>query len=222
MNLKSAVVRDSSSVVVNSVLRNTYILLSVTLLFSALSAAFSMTSNAAPLPFLLILLGYIGLPMIINMFRNSYWGLVLTFVFTGFVGWTLGPILNSYIHNFTNGGELILMALGSTGLIFLGLSAIAMNPKRDFSQIGGFLAVGACVALIAMIANIFLRLPALQLTLSVVFALVSGGMILFQTNMIVRGGERNYITATITLYISILNIFLTLLQLLGLFAGSRD
>ena len=150
-------------------------------------------------------------------------GLLMTFIFTGFVGWTLGPILNMYIHNFSNGADLIMMALGGTGLIFLGLSAFAMNPARDFSHWGRFLLIGIVFAVIASLVNIFLlHLPAFQIALSVIFALISGGLILFQTNMIIRGGERNYISATVTLYISILNIFLTLLQLLGMFGGDRN
>jgi modulator of FtsH protease len=147
---------------------------------------------------------------------------VLTFAYTGFIGWYLGPILNMYIHNFSNGGQLIMMALGSTGLIFLILSAIAMNPNRDFTSMGTFLMVGVIMAVIAMVVNLFLHLPALQLAISVVFALISGGFIMYETNQIIRGGETNYLVATVTLYVSIINIFLTLLQLLGMFSGNRD
>ena len=215
--------RYGSMIAANAVLRNTYLLLSLTLLFSALTAGMAMMTNAAPLGIIPVLIGYLGLPFLIQMTRNSYWGLVLTFVFTGFVGWTLGPILNFYIHAFSNGADLIMMALGATGLIFLGLSAIALNPQRDFSPWSRFIGIGAIVAIIAMLVNIFfLKLPAFQLAISVLFSLISGGFILLQTNMIVRGGERNYISATVTLYISILNIFLTLLQILSLFGGNRN
>ena len=116
-----------------------------------------------------------------------------------------------------------MMALGSTGLIFLGLSAIAMNPSKDFSSWGRFLAIGIIVAFVASLVNIFLlHMPALQMALSVVFALVSGGYIMYTTNAIIHGGERNYIVATVILYVSLVNIFLTLLQLLGMFAGNRN
>ncbi|NCX94410.1 MAG: BAX inhibitor (BI)-1/YccA family protein, partial [Gammaproteobacteria bacterium] len=144
------------------------------------------------------------------------WGIVLTFAYTGFFGWTLGPILNFYIHAFANGPQIVMMAAGGTGLIFLGLSAIAMNPKRDFSHWGAFLSMGAILCIIAVIVNLFLKLPAVQLAISVFASIVSGGFILYQTNAIVQGGERNYVTATVVLYVSIMNIFLTLLQVLSL------
>jgi modulator of FtsH protease len=206
----------------NKVLRNTYILLSMTLILSAVVAGIATITNAAPPNFIIVLVGYIGLPILIQRMRNSHWALVITFGFTAFVGWTLGPILNYYIHNFTNGPQLIMIALGSTGIIFLTLSAVAMNTKRDFTSWGHFLVIGTFVAIIAMFASIFLHIPTLQLALAGMFALISGGFILYQTNMIVRGGETNYISATIILYISILRIFLTLLQLLGAFGGNRN
>lgn len=211
-----------SLVKMNQVLRNTYILLSMTLLFSAFTAGMAMMSNAAPMnPFMTLIL-YIGLLFGVQYTRNSPMGLVLTFALTGFLGWTLGPILNFYITNFSNGAELIMMSLGTTGVIFLGLSAIAMNPKRDFSKVGAFCGVGALVCLVAIVINLFLQMPALYLALSVIIAFISGGFILWQTNAIVRGGETNYIMATIMLYVSIFNIFLTLLQFFGAIAGNRD
>ena len=149
-------------------------------------------------------------------------GIVLTFALTGFLGFTIGPILNFYMTTFSNGSELIMMALGSTALIFFGLSAIALNPNRNFSKMGTFLGIGAIVALVAIVANLFLQIPALALAISVIVALISGALIMYQTNAIVRGGETNYIMATVTIYISILNIFLTILQFLGMFAGNRN
>ena len=149
-------------------------------------------------------------------------GLVLTFVLTGFLGLTIAPILNFYLTTFNNGAELIMMSLGATGAIFLGLSVIAMNPNRDFTKLGSFLAVGSIVCLVAIIVNLFLQMPAIHLALSLMIAFISGGMILWQTNQIIHGGEKNYITATVTLYISILNLFLTILQFLAMFAGRRD
>jgi len=215
-------IHQATGVEVNAVLRNTYMLLSMTLLFSALMSGIAMMIGAQPVNIILLLAGYLILPMLITKNRNSSAGLAFTFLYTGFVGWTIGPILNLYIATFSNGGELIMMALGGTGLIFLGLSAFAMNPNRDMSNWGSFLAIGALVAFVAMIVNLFVQMPAFHLAISLLFAFVSGGFIMYQTNMIVRGGERNYILATVTLYISIVNIFLTLLQILSMFAGNRD
>lgn len=213
----------SSVIMMNKVLRNTYLLLALTLLFSAFTAGLAMASNAAPMPTLLVLAGFLGLPFLISWQRRSPVGLVLTFVFTGFVGWTIGPLLNFYIATFSNGSELIMMALGSTGLIFIGLTAVSINPARNFSGLAPFIGVGFIVAIIAMLVNIFfLHLPAFQMAISVIFALLSGAVIMFQTNQIVRGGETNYVIAAVNIYVSLINIFLTLLQLLGAFSGNRN
>lgn len=214
--------RGSSVIQSNKVLRNTYLLLSLTLIFSSLTAGWSMMVAAPVINPILTLVIYFGLLFGVQATRNSPMGLVLTFALTGFLGWTLGPILNHYITSFSNGSELIMMALGTTGAIFLGLSAIALNPKRDFSRLGSFLGIGALIALVAIVVNLFLQMPALYLALSVIIAFISGGFILWQTNQIVRGGETNYIVATVTIYVSILNIFLTILQFLGMFSGNRN
>ncbi|WP_395947173.1 Bax inhibitor-1/YccA family protein [Caedibacter taeniospiralis] len=214
--------RGSSVIQSNKVLRNTYLLLSLTLIFSSLTAGWSMMVAAPVINPILTLVIYFGLLFGVQATRNSPMGLVLTFALTGFLGWTLGPILNHYITSFSNGSELIMMALGATGAIFLGLSAIALNPKRDFSKLGSFLGIGALIALVAIVVNLFLQMPALYLALSVIIAFISGGFILWQTNQIVRGGETNYIVATVTIYVSILNIFLTILQFLGMFSGNRN
>ena len=214
--------RGSSVIQTNKVLRNTYLLLSLTLLFSALTAGWSMMVAAPVINPIITLIVYFALLFGVQATRNSPMGLVLTFALTGFLGWTLGPILNHYITTFSNGSELIMMALGATGAIFLGLSAIALNPKRDFSRLGSFLGIGALIALVAIVVNLFLQMPALYLALSVIIAFISGGFILWQTNQIVRGGETNYIVATVTIYVSILNIFLTILQFLGMFSGNRN
>jgi len=206
----------------NKVLKNTYLLLSLTLMFSALTAAFSIAASVPAINPILTLLIYFGLLFGVQATRNSPMGLVLTFALTGFLGLTIAPILNFYLTTFSNGAELIMMSLGATGAIFLGLSVVAMNPDRDFTKLGSFLAVGSIVCLVAIVANLFLQMPAIHLALSLMIAFISGGMILFQTNQIIKGGERNYITATVTLYISILNIFLTILQFLAMFAGRRD
>lgn len=222
-SMQSATHSMSGLIATNRVLRNTYLLLALTLLCSGLTAGIAMVSNAMPLNLFLVLIGYIGLPMLIQWKRNSPMALVFTFAFTAFVGWTLGPILNFYISAFSNGSELIMMALGGTGLIFLGLTALSINPSRDYSNLGKFITIGAIVAIVAMLINIFfIHLPAFQLAISVIFSLVAGAMIMFQTNMIVRGGETNYVLAAVNIYVSLINIFLTLLQLLGAFGGNRN
>ncbi|ALB01785.1 membrane protein [Francisella persica ATCC VR-331] len=206
----------------NKVLRNTYWLLSMTLLFSAFTAFIAMSTGTTIMNPLLMLVVYIGLLFSINATKNSPWGIVLTFALTGLLGYSLGPILNMYLTMFKNGAELIMMAFGTTGLIFLGLSVVAMNTARNFNRFGSFCAIGAIVALVALIINIFLQLPALALIISLVFAFISGGFILWQTNAIVRGEETNYILATVNIYVSLFNIFVTLLQIFGAVAGDRE
>ena len=206
----------------NSVLRNTYLLLSLTLLFSAVTAGLSMVYSVGQINPILFILIYFGLFFAVAKTKNSSMGIVFTFALTGFLGWTIGPILNMYIATFQNGSELIMMALGGTGMIFLILSALALNPKRNLANWGSFLFVGILVAFVAMLLNLFLQLTALQLAISCVFFFLSAGIIMWQTNMIVHGGETNYIMATVTLYVSIFNMFLILLQFLGMFAGNRN
>jgi modulator of FtsH protease len=147
--------------------------------------------------------------------------LLFVFALTGFMGLTLGPILSMYVKAFSNGHELIMMALGGTGVIFMGLSAYALTTRKDFNYLGGFLMVGVLVAFLAGIGAVVFAIPALSLAVSAMFVLLMSGMILFQTSQIVNGGETNYILATISLYVSIYNLFLSLLQLLGIFNG-RD
>ncbi|AJI55331.1 inhibitor of apoptosis-promoting Bax1 family protein [Francisella philomiragia] len=213
---------QESALRANKVLRNTYWLLSMTLLFSALMAFVAMSSGAAVLNPILMLVVYIGLLFGINATKNSPMGIVLTFALTGLLGYSLGPILNHYIQAFSNGAELIMMAFGTTGLIFLGLSVVAMSPARNFNRVGTFCAIGAIVAIVALVLNIFLQIPALGFVISLVFAFISGGFILWQTNAIVRGEETNYILATVNIYVSLFNIFVTLLQIFGTVAGDRD
>ena len=221
-NSQSTVFRSESVIATNKVLRNTYILLSLTILFSAFTAFIAMSTQAAPMSPLMLLIGYFALLFGIRACQNNGFGVVLTFALTGLLGYSIGPILNLYIKSFSNGSELILMALGSTGLIFLLISAFALNPKRNLMSWGKGLFIGAMVIFVASLINVFfMQLPVLQLALSVVFAFISGGIIMYQTNMIVHGGERNYINATVTLYISLFNIFITLLQLFVM-AGNRD
>ena len=202
----------------NKVIRNTYILLSLTLLFSAVTAGIAMAVNMPPMGPLLTLGGYFGLLFLTTKFRNSSLGLLFVFALTGFMGLTLGPILSMYLR-IPNGDQLVMTALGGTGVIFLALSGYALTSRRDFSFMGAFLMVGILVAFLAGIATLFINLPALSLAVSAMFVLLMSGLILYQTSAIVHGGETNYIMATITLYVSIYNLFLSLLQLLTAFSG---
>ena len=215
----SVAARSESALATNKVLRNTYTLLSLTLIFSGATAGFAMLTNAPPLGIIITLIGIYGLMFLTQHLRNSVWGLVSVFAFTGFMGYTLGPILNMYIANFSNGGQLVMTSLGATGLIFLALSGYVLTTRKDFSYLGGFIFVAVMVAFLAMIASIFLPIPGLQLIIAGAFVLISSGMILFQTSMIINGGERNYIMATISLYVAIYNLFLSLLRLLSAFSG---
>lgn len=205
----------------NKVLRNTYLLLGLTFLFSALCSYTAYALNVRPMNPLIMIVGVYGLMFLTHSLRNSAWGLLSVFAFTGFLGYTLGPILNLYIATFSNGPQLIGTALGGTGIIFFGLSGYALTTRKDFSYLSGFLFVGVMVAFLAMIAGIFFQIPALQLAVSAAFVLISSGLILFQTSEIIHGGETNYISATVSLFVSIYNLFLSLLNLLGAFSG-RD
>jgi len=203
----------------NKMLRNTYMLLSMTLLFSAMTAGAAMYLNLPHPGMMLTMIGYFGLLFLTTKFSNSGLGLVFVFALTGFMGLTLGPILTMYIQAFSNGHELIITALGGTGVIFLGLSGYALTTRKDFSFMAGFLMVGVLVAFLAGIGAMFFAIPALSLAVSAMFILLMSGMILFQTSAMIHGGETNYILATVSLYVSIYNLFLSLLQLLGVFSG---
>jgi modulator of FtsH protease len=208
------------SLAVNKVLKNTYMLLGLTLAFSALTAAFAMASNAAPVNIWVMLIGFYGLLFLTHKMANSAWGLLCVFALTGFMGYTLGPILGYYMAS-ANGSQLVMTALGGTAFIFFGLSAYALISKKDFSFLSGFMMAGFLVILAAVVANIFLQIPALQLALSAAFMLFSSAAILMQTGAIINGGERNYILATVTLYVSLYNIFISLLNLLTAFGGEE-
>jgi modulator of FtsH protease len=170
---------------------------------------------------ILTLVGYLGLLFLTNKFSNSSLGLVFVFALTGFMGLTLGPVLSMYLTAFSNGSELVMTALGGTGVIFIGLSAYALTTRKDFSFIGGFLMVGIIVAFLAWIGAGFFAIPALSLAVSAVFILLMSGMILYQTSAMIHGGETNYILATVTLYVSIFNLFTSLLHILAFFIGER-
>jgi len=220
MRLQTATSRPEASILsTNKMLRNTYMLLSMTLLFSAATAAFAMVFNLPHPGMIITMVGYFGLLFLTSKFSNSSLGLVFVFALTGFMGLTLGPILNMYLNAYSNGHELIMTALGGTGVIFLGLSGYALTTRKDFSFLAGFLMVGVLVAFLAGLGAMFLAIPALSLAVSAMFILLMSGMILFQTSAIIHGGETNYIMATVSLYISIYNLFLSLLQLLAAFSG---
>ena len=203
------------------VLRNTWNLLSMTLLFSAVMASVSMAQGWPYPGVLLTLAGYFGLLFLTVALRNSAWGLLSVFALTGFMGATFGPIINHYLQVFANGHELVIAAMGSTAVAFLALSAYAMTSRRDFGFLGPFLMVGILVAFLAGLAAVFLQLSGLGLAVSAMFAVLMCGLILYQTQQIVRGGETNYIMATVTLFVSIYNLFSSLLHLFG-FAFGED
>jgi modulator of FtsH protease len=205
---------QAGALTTNKVLRNTYLLLGATLLFSAITAGISMAINM-PFMGLWMLLPYFVLLFAVNKTADSSWGVFWVFMLTGFLGLTLGPILNAYIRVLPNGSQIVMTALGTTAVTFLGLSAYAVKSQRDFSFMGGFLAIGAIGAFVLGLVAYFFHLSTLSLVVSGIWVIVSGGIMLYQTSEIVRGGETNYIRATVTLYVSIYNMFLSLLRLLG-------
>ena len=222
MNQRYAVAQPAPSVLAtNKLIRNTYILLSLTLLFSAMTAGISIVLNFPSMGLLITLGGYFGLLYLTSALRNSAWGLAAVFALTGFMGLTLGPFLNAYMQYFSNGGQLVMLALGGTGVIFLGLSGYALSTRKDFSFMGGFLMVGILVAFLMGICAVLFSIPVMALAVSAIFILLMSGLILYQTSEMIHGGETNYIMATITLYVAIFNLFTSLLHLLGAFAG-RD
>ncbi|MDO8959260.1 MAG: Bax inhibitor-1/YccA family protein [Rhodocyclaceae bacterium] len=204
----------------NRVIRNTYMLLSMTLLFAAVTAATSVALRLPHPGLIITLVGYFGLLFLTTKLRNSGWGIVSVFALTGFMGYTLGPIVSHYL-GLPNGGQTVMTAMGGTAAIFLGLSGYALTTKKDFSFMGGFLMVGILVAFLAGLAAIFFEIPALSLTVSAVFVLLMSGLILYETSNIIHGGETNYVMATVTLFVAIFNLFTSLLHLLG-FMNSSD
>ncbi|MBA6224832.1 MULTISPECIES: Bax inhibitor-1/YccA family protein [unclassified Colwellia] len=210
----------SSAVEINKVLRNTYMLLSMTLAFSAVTAAISMAMGLSHMAALIMTLVSFGLLFVVNKNADKASGIFWIFAFTGLMGASLGPMLNYYAA-MPNGASLIMQALGGTALIFFALSGYALTSKKDFSFMGGFLMVGLIVAVIAMVANIFFQIPALSLAISAAIIMIMSGLILYDTSRIIHGGETNYIRATVSLYLNIYNIFVHLLSLLGVL-GNDD
>jgi modulator of FtsH protease len=208
----------SSAIEINKVLKNTYMLLSMTLAFSAVTAGISMAMGLSHMAALVMMLGAFVLLFVVNKKADKASGIFWIFAFTGLMGASLGPMLSFYAA-MPNGTSLILQALGGTALIFFALSGYALTSKKDFSFMGGFLMVGLIVVLIAAVANIFFAIPAVSLAISAVIIMIMSGLILFDTSRIIHGGETNYIRATVSLYLNIYNIFVHLLHLLGVFGG---
>ena len=217
--MRSNVQTTTNAIVINRTLRSTYQLLAATLLFSGLMAFLSMSLELPFFGIWITLGGYFGLLFLVTKLRNSASGILAVFALTGFMGLTLGPIISAYTSFFSNGAELVAMAMTGTAAIFLSLSFYAIYSQKDFSFLSGFLTAGIIVAFLAGIAAYFFNIPTLSLTVSAAFILLMSGLILFETSNIIRGGETNYIMATVTLYISIYNLFLSLLQILGVFSG---
>ncbi|MCG8429343.1 MAG: Bax inhibitor-1/YccA family protein [Chromatiales bacterium] len=206
---------------VNKVLKNTYMLLSATLLFSALAATASVFLQVPHFTNLICFGGAIVLLwFVLPRTANSTTGLWVVFGITGLLGFGLGPMLNAYLQ-MANGPQLVATALGGTGVIFMGLSGYALTTRKDFSFMGGFLVAGLLVVLVVMLANLFFSLPALSLALSAAVIMLMSGFILYDTSRMIHGGETNYIMMTVSLYLSIYNIFVHLLHLLGAFSGDE-
>ena len=224
MNMKSSVVLSGHTQAAvlesNKVIRNTYMLLSMTLAFSALTARASMALNLPHPGLIITLVGYFGLLFLTAKFKNSSIGLGFVFALTGFMGYTLGPIASSYL-SLPNGGQVVMTAMGATAVVFLGLSGYALTSRKNFSFMGGFLMVGILVAFVAGLAAIFFEMPAMSLAVSAMFVLLMAGLILYETSNIIHGGETNYIMATVTLFVAIFNLFTSLLHLLG-FSNSSE
>ncbi len=202
----------------NKVLRNTYMLLAMTLVFSAMTAGLSMAMGLGHgMALILSLVGF-GLLFVVNKTADSGKGIIAIFAFAGVMGASIGPMLNYYL-SMPSGPALVMQALGGTALVFFALSAYALTTRKDFSFMGGFLFVGLIVAVIGSIANIFLGIPALSLAISAAIIMIMSGLILFDTSRIVNGGETNYIRATVSLYLSIYNLFIHMLSLLGAMSG---
>lgn len=208
-------VRSESLLSTHKVLRNTYFLLALTLAFSAVVAMVAMSLNLPRLPWWGMLVGFYGLLFLTNATANSALGLVSVFALTGFLGYSLGPILNRYIG--AGLGDVVALAFGATAAVFFACSAYVLTTKKDMSFLSGMLMALFVVLLIGIVANIFLEMPALSLAISALFVIFSSAAILYGTSNIIHGGETNYIRATVDLYVSIYNLFVSLLNLLGIF-----
>lgn len=205
-----------SALTTNKVLRSTYMLLSMTLLFSAAMAGVSMALQIPYMGPIVTLVGYFGLLFLTSKFRNSTAGIACVFALTGFMGLTLGPLLSAYLTSVPNGGDLVMTALGATGAIFFALSLYVIKTEKDFSFMGGFMMVGMLGLLAVILLGLFVDLSAFQMAISAGVVLLMAMLILYETSNIIHGGETNYIMATVSLFVAIYNLFLNLLMLLGM------
>lgn len=203
------------SVESHKVLRNTYMLLAMTLLFSAVTAGIAMSMGIQRMNIFVFFIGAYGLMFLVHKTANSAAGLLATFAFTGFMGFTLGPILSAYL-TLSNGPQLIMTALGMTAVTFVGLSAVALITRKDFSFLSNFIMAGAIVLILAMVVAMVFNISGLALAVSAGFVLFASAVILFETSQVIHGGQDNYILATISLYVAIYNLFISLLSILGL------
>jgi len=217
MQMNTAVTRSSQAILqTNKLIKNTYMLLSMTLIFSGFTAFLSVAMTVPNgIAFAATLVGIGLLWFVLPRTQNSSAGIPVIFGFTGLLGFGLGPMLSYYL---SVNPSIVMVAMGGTGVIFLGLSGYALATRKDFSFMGGFIFVGMLVAIGAMVVNIFLGIPALALAVSAAVIMIMSGFILFQTSAMINGGETNYISATASLFLSILNIFTSLLHILGAFS----
>ena len=222
MNPNETVIARSPEQVLsaNKTIRNTYTLLSMTLIFSAVMAVVSTAMNISFMVGLIVdIVAIAMLWLVLPRTANSAAGIGVLFAITGLLGFGLGPLLAHYLHSFSNGGQLIATAAGGTGVIFLGLSAYAMQTRKDFSFMGGFLAAGMIVVLLAIIGNLFFQIPALHLAINAVVIMLMAGFILYETSQLIHDPNVNYIMMAASMFLSILNLFTSLLQLLGALSG---
>lgn len=222
MSMNETVVsrRDGSILSTHSVLRNTYLLLSLTLLFSTAMAGLAMSNQAGfGSSMVAFIVGFILL-FATTALRNSIWGIVTVFAFTGCMGYSMGPMLNQFIRGYSNGGQLIMTALGGTGLTFLIGSAYVLVSKKELSNWGKFLMIGLVICIVASLANLFFKMPAMQLAISTIVTFISAALIMYDTSRIIHNGETNYIMATVSLFLDILMLFQNLLMLLGMLTGN--
>ena len=208
---------QASVLATNKVLKNTYMLLAMTLAFSALVAGAVVTLNLPSPGFIITLVGVYGLMYLTEKNRNNSMGILFVFLFTGFLGYTVGPLINRYIG--AGMGDIVVMAFAGTAFTFFALSAYVLTTKKDMSFLNGMMMAGFVVLIVAMIGNIFLQIPALSLAISAMFILFSSAVILMQTSSIIHGGETSYISATVTIFLSLYNIFVSLLQILGIMSS---
>lgn len=220
MDMDNIVIESGSAVQKNSVLRNTYALLSLTMIWSTIMAAVGTMLAIGPGTYLVLLLAGFGLLFATRAFRNSALGVLMVFLFTGVEGLSLGPILQMYLH-MANGAQIVGSAAGLTGVIFLSLSGYVLFTRKDFSFLGGFLFAGLIALIVVSLIGMFFSFPGMYLAISFASAMIFSGYILFDTSRIINGGETNYIMATVELYLDILNLFLALLRIISILSGNR-